>query len=47
MRCQILSQMPSTADNYKQGRLGYDRQSSIISAQCVHPQGSQVGNPSP
>ncbi|CAI8745153.1 hypothetical protein EMIT0215P_130189 [Pseudomonas serboccidentalis] len=45
--CQILSQMPLVADNNKQGGLGYDRQRSIISAQCVHPQGSQVGNPSP
>jgi hypothetical protein len=36
----------STPDHYKSGGLGYDRQRSIISAQCVHPQGSQVGNPS-
>jgi hypothetical protein len=47
MRCQILSQMPSTLIANISNRLSYDRQTSIISAQCVHPQGSQVGNPSP
>jgi streptogramin lyase len=46
-RCQILSQMPSTADTNKQARLGYDSQRSIFFGTVCAFTGSQVGNPSP